>query len=60
MLLSAHTTTDHEYENTGNYDAVVSYTLKKGGGTCSSNSTKHIVINWANASWLSLLVSFLK
>lgn len=39
------TTIDHEYENTGNYDAIVSYTLKKGSGTCSSNSTKHIVIN---------------
>lgn len=36
---------DHLYENTGSYDAVVSYTLKKGGESCSSNSTKHIVIN---------------
>ena len=38
-------TIDHEYENTGSYEAVVSYTLKKGSETCSSNSTKHIVIN---------------
>ena len=36
---------DHEYENTGSYDAVISYTLKKGSSSCSSNSTKHIVIN---------------
>ena len=38
------TTIDHVYE-AGTYEAVVSFTLKKGSETCSSNSTKHIVIN---------------
>lgn len=43
--ISGATTIDHEYDNTGTYEAVVSYTLKKGGESCSSNSTKHIEIN---------------
>ena len=38
-------TIDHEYETTGNYEVIVSYTLKKGSETCSSSSTKNITIN---------------
>lgn len=35
---------DHEYESAGSYTAVASYTLKKGSSSCSTTSTKHIVI----------------
>ena len=43
--VTADTLTDHEYGNTGNYDVVVSYTLRKGSESCSTSATKHIVIN---------------
>ena len=43
--VNGETKIDHVYESTGSYDAVISFTLKKGSETCSSNSTKHIVIN---------------
>ncbi len=42
--ISGGTSIDHEYENTGSYEAVVSYTLKKGNSSCSTSSNKHIVI----------------
>ena len=35
---------DHLYE-AGTYEAVAGYTLRKGSATCSSTSTKHIVIH---------------
>jgi len=43
--VTADTLTDHEYGNTGTYDVVVSYTLRKGSESCSTTKTKHITIN---------------
>lgn len=42
--ITGDTIIDHLYE-AGTYEAVASYTLRKGSETCSSSSKKHIVIN---------------
>lgn len=43
--INADTIVDHTYANAGNYEAVISYTLRNGdGSSCSSSSKKQIVI----------------
>jgi PKD domain-containing protein len=43
--VTADTIIDHEYAETGSYEAIASFTLHDQHGTCSSSSKKQIVIN---------------
>lgn len=40
----ADTIVDYVYPESGSYEAVATYTLRKGSGSCSSSTTKSIVI----------------
>ena len=41
----ADTLADHTYADEGNYEVVVSYTLRKGSASCSTTKNKSITIN---------------
>ena len=44
VKLVSDTAVDYTYPQSGTYEASATYTLKKGSGSCTSSTTKHIVI----------------